>query len=235
MSKQRKSKSRSPRPLGRKGITNEDLLQDMRIAAQGAPRGWLTVNSYQEFGRYSSDAVVEHFGSWNEALRLALPDVYAQRNPTDEEMLADLHRVADLCRAQMVNQDRNWYAQKVRSLSQAFYNQHGRYRWHYLLSHLGPRYHATTWRDLLITLGFKDLMRRQLQPPPAQLIADMHRVAELCREMRRVQPYAVRSLSQEFYHEHGQYPLSYAITKLRQHYGVHGWKEIKVEAGLPDV
>ncbi|MCX5656238.1 MAG: HNH endonuclease [Planctomycetota bacterium] len=99
--------------LGRRGRQAEDaeLLEDMRRAAKRLGKGRLGASGYRRLGGYSPTTVVRRFGSWNAAVEragLALPP-----QVSDEELLADLRRVARRLRQE--------------HLSQADYNLHGRY------------------------------------------------------------------------------------------------------------
>lgn len=239
---------RRRRARGPKGLSDEEILQDMRIAAQASPRGGLSEARYAHVGRYDSKTPAYRFGSWNEAMRRALPDVYERRHPSPALMIADLHRVADICRKQMAEQVQMavpWRESKVRSLSLRFYNQHGQYTSSYLRHHLGQHLQVRGWPQILTALGIDVVMvRRKQQPSPQDMIADLHRVAEICRtqknaEHQRQVPYKqtkVRGLSKTFYNQHGQYTWHVLLRRLGMtHLRVRTWREMKLAVGLDDV
>lgn len=155
----------APRVPGQQDLPDEDILQDMRIAAQHCPRGDLSLERYNKFGRYHSNNAIVRFGSWNAALQLALPDVYARRHPTPEDMIADVYRVAEICRQRRVTQfdpqSRDWKptrAGKVYLLSKTFYDKHGKYAHTYLVTHLAKEHlKVSSWHEMKVALGLDDL------------------------------------------------------------------------------
>lgn len=152
----------APRVRGQKHLRDEDIIQDMRIAAAACPRGMLSVDRYNKIGRYHSKNAVVRFGSWNEALRRALPDVYAQRHPTVQQMIDDLLRVAEICRGYLEKgppSDAHYHERgQFRSLSKPFYDKHGRYAHTYLINHLAmEHFKVNSWTELKQVMGITDV------------------------------------------------------------------------------
>lgn len=139
-------------------IRDEDFIQDMRIAAQACPRGRLSEHRYDKLGRYTAIMVRYRFGTWNAAMRLAFPELMARLHPSVDEMIADLHRVADISR-QMMQAAVGWHQRRGCGLSAPFYTRHGKYGPRYLMLHLGPHLHVTgnSWPELKLALGITDV------------------------------------------------------------------------------
>lgn len=143
-------------------VRDEDFIQDMRIAAQACPRGRLSEHRYDKLGRYTSIMVRWRFGTWNAAMRLAFPELMARLHPTVDEMLADLHRVADISRQMMqaaIENNVGWHQRRGCGLSAPFYTRHGKYGPRYLMLHLGPHLHApgNSWPALKLAAGITDV------------------------------------------------------------------------------
>lgn len=144
---------------GQKNLTNEDIIQDMRIAAQACPRGELSVQRYNKYGRYHSKNAIVRFGSWNAAMKRALPEVYARRHPTPEQMIADVHRVAEICRRHIAKQTDVPVRNRIRQLSKVFYDTHGKFAHTYLLNHLAKEYLKLgyDWTGMKRAIGIEDV------------------------------------------------------------------------------
>lgn len=144
---------------GQKNLTDEDILQDMRIAAQKCPRGELSVERYNKYGRYHSRNAVVRFGSWNEALKRATPEAYARRHPTPEQMIADLHRVADICRRHIAKHADVSSHKKIRQLSKEFYDAHGTFAHTYIINHLAKEHLKLgfDWTRMKRVIGIEDV------------------------------------------------------------------------------
>lgn len=148
------------RPRGNRHVRKEDVLQDMRIAAAACPRGALSQKRYEHIGRYSVSTVRRYFGRWAAAMELALPEVVRRREPTVEEMIADMHRVADKCRATVAQQAELPYHRMGRTtkLSKQFYDANGVYGHRYLEIHLGEEHFGVNgWAALRAALGITDV------------------------------------------------------------------------------
>jgi hypothetical protein len=75
-----------------KGVSNEELLNDLRRVASGLGRS----PRYEEFrkhSRFSSRLFDKRFGSWNEALKAAGLEVELRQNVSDEELFENLEKV----------------------------------------------------------------------------------------------------------------------------------------------
>lgn len=140
-------------------LTDEDILQDMRIAAQACPRGELSVDRYNKIGRYHHRNAVRRFGSWNAALQRATPEAYARRHPTPEQMIADLHRVAEICRRHIAKQTEVSNRNKVRQMSKEFYDAHGKFAHTYIINHLAKEHLKLgfDWTGMKRAIGIADI------------------------------------------------------------------------------
>lgn len=153
------STTRGHRPRGSRNLRNEDILQDMRITAQQCPRGVLTKHRYDELGRYSGQSVLYHFGSWDAAMWLALPELMERKHPTPDQMIADLHRVAEKCRAAVARAKEIPYRQRtLRSFSPGFYMQHGNYGYRLVCKHLAKHLNVNdVWTEIKRAIGITDV------------------------------------------------------------------------------
>lgn len=150
---------RGHRPYGHKRhVRNEDILLDMRIAAQACPRGELSQLRYDLIGRHSATMVNLRFGSWRAAMDQAFPELVERRAPTVDQMIADLHRVADILRAARQDQEQVPRRQRLRTLSIEFYAQHGKYGHRYVDTHLPRALGVTTWKQMKAAItGLEDV------------------------------------------------------------------------------
>lgn len=141
------------RGFGPKNLKDEDIIQDMRLTAITAPHGALTERFYRAHGRYSAVTVTYHFGSWTEGMKKAFPDLMARRTPTPEAMIADLNRVADVCRKSSRPIHR-----KVRTLTRDFYAQYGEWGSAQLLHHLAEAHlKVKGWKAMKVAIGITDV------------------------------------------------------------------------------
>lgn len=235
---------RGKRTRGNKVLTDNDLLQDMRIAAQACPRGLLSKDRYEEIGRYDAKTPVARFGSWKEALRRALPEVYAQRHPTPEQMITDLRRVAQVCQKKMdaeAARGASWLETSMRTLSIEFYTAHGKFTGSYVRDHLGGRHFGTkSWPAILTKAGIDVQPRANKAPTTEEMILDVHRVSRIFDRTIHAAAKAqvnwsdvkVRRYSKEFYGQHGKYHYMYVYRHLCKHLGVASWTQVKLALGL---
>lgn len=54
-----------------RNITDEELIADIRRAAKRMRGKLLTLRQYAQLGKYAKNTVINRFGSWNDALRIA--------------------------------------------------------------------------------------------------------------------------------------------------------------------
>lgn len=140
------------RPRGRRNLTIEDVILDMRITAQACPHGVLTCELYNKLGRYSAPTVVYRFGSWQAALKIALPEQWKQRHPPAEAMIADVLRIAEKFRAaREKNPDLKVYTRD-------YYDRHGRWGRRYIVDHLAKEHlKVKGWANVKSALGITDM------------------------------------------------------------------------------
>ena len=75
-----------------RGISNEDLVTDLRRVSSLLGKPSVTYDEYDEHGKCRSRTVEVRFGGWNKALRAAGLEV-TRRNLSDEELFENLRDV----------------------------------------------------------------------------------------------------------------------------------------------
>jgi hypothetical protein len=76
-----------------RGITDEELLEDLRRSAASLKKDSITYEEYDEIGHYSSRTVEVRFRSWNKALEIAGLRVTRKVNHTTLEFFENLENV----------------------------------------------------------------------------------------------------------------------------------------------
>lgn len=86
-----------------RNISDEELIADIMNVANKLQKETITTDEYDKSGRYNYSTIIKRFGGWNTALQKAGLSVsrVVKRNPnniraTNEEMIADVKRVAEL-------------------------------------------------------------------------------------------------------------------------------------------
>lgn len=80
--------------LNRKNVPSEELISDMRGVASRLGKNSVTIEEYNELGRFSSSTITRRFKSWFKALSLANLD--ASRSPlniSNEELFSNLQAI----------------------------------------------------------------------------------------------------------------------------------------------
>ena len=73
-----------------RGMSDEELLEDMRRCAEAIGRNTLTKTQYREVGRASPQTVERRFGSWSRALERAELHITRRMGITDEELFENI-------------------------------------------------------------------------------------------------------------------------------------------------
>lgn len=117
------------------GLSDDELLGDLRAVAQRLGRNSLTKDEYDQNGRLCSAAFRKRFGSWGKALDLAGLKRSSYHKIGPEEYLADVRRVAtNLQSASLTRED---------------YEKLGTFSYGAVVRHLGP------WKAVLDKAGLK--------------------------------------------------------------------------------
>lgn len=70
------------------GVTDDELLLDMQRVSKEMGKRTLTYTEYKEYGHYGPTTVTNHFGNWNNALRMAGLQI-SKRSPYSDQELFD--------------------------------------------------------------------------------------------------------------------------------------------------
>ena len=76
-----------------RGITDEELLDDLRRVANLLGKRSVQYAEYREHGRCSSGVFETRFGSWNESLRAAGLEIARRQDISDQELFENMERV----------------------------------------------------------------------------------------------------------------------------------------------
>jgi len=71
-------------------VSSEELLDDVRRAAESAGTKSLSSKLYPTYGKYCATTVSERFGSWNNALMKAGLEIAVERHISDERLFENL-------------------------------------------------------------------------------------------------------------------------------------------------
>ena len=112
-------------------VSDEELIEDLRRVAELLGTDKVSIAQYEKHGEYAHATQERRFGSWNNALMRSGLKVYI--SVSDEELIADLRRVAEFLATQNVTMDQ--------------YRQHGRFSPKPQISRFG------TWNEALIRAG----------------------------------------------------------------------------------
>lgn len=83
----------SPNPGGK--ISDEDLFQEMERVADECSREVPRQEDMEEYGKYSHGPYLDHFGSWNEALREC--GFRASTHYNENEIVNEIQKVSEKC------------------------------------------------------------------------------------------------------------------------------------------
>jgi hypothetical protein len=119
-------------------VSDEELIEDLRRVAELLGTERVSFSQYDHHGEYCAVTQAERFGSWNNAILRAGLTIYApyglgKTRLSDEELIADLRRVAELLATENV------------TINQ--YDQYGKY------NHVTQHRRFGTWNDAILRAG----------------------------------------------------------------------------------
>jgi hypothetical protein len=76
-----------------RGITNDELIEDMKRVAALLGKNTLKYDEYPKYGRCASRVFETRFGSWNAALQASGLEVSRRQNILNEELFENMERV----------------------------------------------------------------------------------------------------------------------------------------------
>jgi Homing endonuclease associated repeat/HNH endonuclease len=79
-----------------RNTSDEELLADLRGAAQKVATDYLSREQYDSLGRFHPQTLAKRFGTWNQALALAGLRVQKPQRLTHDDAIADIRTVAQL-------------------------------------------------------------------------------------------------------------------------------------------
>ncbi len=93
-----------------KNISDNELLEDIKRVASIVGKGSLTRDEYRQYGKYSSNTFLRHFGSWTAALEMCDLNVSKYQHAAEkgghnysevsnEQLVSDLQKVAGILHA----------------------------------------------------------------------------------------------------------------------------------------
>lgn len=85
--------SEFPIRLRRTNIPDEELLADLRRAAESVGKETITVDQYSQLGSFGSTTIEKRFGSWNLALQKAGLQLSVRKDISDLELFQNLAAV----------------------------------------------------------------------------------------------------------------------------------------------
>ncbi len=91
--------------LRRRGISEAEIIADLKAVAQGLSEVSLTAITYDRLGTYGSTTAIRRFGSWNKTLIAAGLALNNRINIPDEELFENLADVWQLLGRQPVGND----------------------------------------------------------------------------------------------------------------------------------
>ncbi len=77
-----------------RNASNEELLEDLSSTVKKLGLKSIKMRDYNKSGRFSSATIANRFGGWNAALKKAGLQIGRQSKISDEELIADIKRVA---------------------------------------------------------------------------------------------------------------------------------------------
>ena len=79
--------------LRKRGISEQDLLSDLKLVAEKIGTETVTAIAYDEHGEFGKTTVLRKFGTWNKALNAAGLDLNNRLNISNEELFENLANV----------------------------------------------------------------------------------------------------------------------------------------------
>ncbi|MBQ9162350.1 MAG: HNH endonuclease [Clostridia bacterium] len=82
-----------------RNVSNDELIADVIDTANRLGKSSLTADSYSQNGKYHSCTLIRRFGSWKKVLELSSLETQGhnfKKNITEADVIAELHRIADI-------------------------------------------------------------------------------------------------------------------------------------------
>lgn len=118
-----------------RGLSNDELLNDLRLVARQLKRNFVTQDDYNKKGRLCAATFKKRFGSWGKAHELAGLKRTRNYQATEKDCIADMKRVAALL--------------KTDSITNADYIAHGNFSLPLISRRVGP------WEAAIAKAGLK--------------------------------------------------------------------------------
>lgn len=141
-----------------RGLSNDDLLKELRSVALRLNKNYVTKDEYDRTGRLCSSTFQKRFGSWCRAHELAGLKRIRYYDATSDDCLADIKRVAAL-----LGRD---------SVTGAEYDEHGKYCEALVARRFG------SWRTALQKAGLRVSARFHAMITDEQLLENLKRLWE---------------------------------------------------------
>ena len=126
-----------------RNISDEELVADVRRVAAKLGRDTLTAKEYAAHGKYSRGTMLRRFGPWRNVLERCSLETHKHNHKydfSDEDMIADIKRVADVL--------------GVATISAREYSIYGKYHASTLINNRGP------WNKILELAAMKPILNR---------------------------------------------------------------------------
>jgi hypothetical protein len=91
--------------LRKRGISEQDLLSDLKIVAEKIGAETVTAIAYDEHGEFGKTTILRKFGTWNKALSAAGLDLNNRLNISNEELFENLANVWQILGRQPFGRD----------------------------------------------------------------------------------------------------------------------------------
>ena len=122
-----------------RNISNEEMIEDIKRVAILLNKNRITIDEYNENGKYHSTSLTNRFDNWPKVLQAANLDI-TRYKLSNEELIKDLKRVANIL--------------NKKSLTQEEYNEIGKYRFETIVDRFESWHKALKFANL-------DLFREQ--------------------------------------------------------------------------
>lgn len=88
-----------------RNVSDEEFIADVKLVCETRGLKTITAKEYSEYGKYHSSTIVRRFGSWEKVLLLAGLETKGHNfmyTFCDEDVIKDVHRVAELINKESV-------------------------------------------------------------------------------------------------------------------------------------
>ena len=82
-----------------RNMSDEELILDVKETANRLGKSSLTAETYSKNGKYHSCTLIRRFGSWKKVLELSSLETKGhnfKKNITEADVIAELHRIAEM-------------------------------------------------------------------------------------------------------------------------------------------